>query len=31
MQVVELTNEFGQTAVIGQDRFHEPQWAWPAR
>jgi predicted ATPase len=31
MQVIELTKEFGQTAVVGQDRFHEPHWAWPAR
>jgi predicted ATPase len=30
-QVIELTKEFGQTAVVGQDRFHEPQWTWPAR
>lgn len=29
--VIELTKEFGQTAVVGQDRFHEPPWAWPPR
>ena len=31
VQVVELTKEFGQTTVVGQDRFHEQPWTWPAR
>jgi predicted ATPase len=31
VQVIELTKELGQTTVVGQDRFHEPQWTWPAR
>jgi predicted ATPase len=31
VQVIELTKEFGQTTVVGQDRFHEQPWAWPAR
>jgi predicted ATPase len=31
VQVIELTKDFGQTVVVGQDRFHEPHWTWPAR
>jgi predicted ATPase len=31
VQVIELTKDFGQTTVVGQDRFHEPSWTWPAR
>jgi predicted ATPase len=31
VHVVELTKDFGQTTVVGQDRFHEPSWTWPAR
>jgi predicted ATPase len=29
--VIELTKDFGQTMVVGQDRFHERPWTWPAR
>jgi predicted ATPase len=29
--VIELTKDFGQTTVVGQERFHEPHWAWPTR
>jgi predicted ATPase len=31
VQLIELAKDFGQTVVVGQDRFHEPQWTWPAR
>jgi predicted ATPase len=31
VRVIELTKEFGQTSVVGQDRFHEQPWSWPAR
>jgi predicted ATPase len=31
VQVIELTKDFGQTTVVGQDRFHEQPWTWPAR
>jgi predicted ATPase len=29
--VIELTKELGQTCVVGQERFSEPAWSWPAR
>jgi predicted ATPase len=31
VQVIELTKDFGQTTVVGQGRFQQPPWTWPAR
>lgn len=30
-QAVELTTEFGQTAMVGQRLLDEPSWHWPSR
>jgi predicted ATPase len=31
LTAIELTKDFGETTVVGQDRFDGPPWVWPKR
>jgi predicted ATPase len=31
VQTIELTKEYGQTRIVGQERLDEPPWRWPKR
>src|SRR5215469_9962941 len=31
LTTIELTKDFGETTVVGRDRFDQPAWHWPKR
>jgi hypothetical protein len=31
LTAIELTKDFGETTIVGQDRFDGPPWVWPKR